>query len=453
MDLTNKKVLVVGLARSGLAAINLLHKFNCNITLSERKSESEIEQASYLKSIGVTITDQSQQVFDQHYDLVVKNPGINYRDPKIQLLKSHGIKVITEIELAFLVSKKQHYLAITGTNGKTTTTSLLYEILKKKYHQKALLGGNIGIPLCQLVLDNNLMENEGYYIALEMSNFQLVDCYSFHPEAAVITNLTPDHLDIMKTEEDYYQSKLRVYQNMSGNDLFVVNQDDEILLSHLQQNPVKCQTVNFTISDNEQCDNYVKDNFIYINKQKLLDISKIKVVGKHNWQNIMVACAISKYCNVDDETIKDVIYNFKGVKHRLEFVREYKGVKYYNDSKGTNTDATIIALKSFDKGVILLVGGYEKGLPMDQLKKHLAPVKKVIGYGYSGKRIVNDLVGQQGLVVETLDQAVKLASSIAVNGDVVLLSPTTSSFDQYSCFEERGEHFIKLVNMLGDTNE
>ncbi|MGN1399709.1 MAG: UDP-N-acetylmuramoyl-L-alanine--D-glutamate ligase [Erysipelotrichaceae bacterium] len=453
MDLTNKKVLVVGLARSGMAAINLLHKLNAEIILSERKAESEIEQASYLKSIGVTIVNQDEEVFKQQYDLAVKNPGINYRDEKIQLLKNNGIKVITEIELAFLVSRKQHYLAITGTNGKTTTTSLLYEILQAKYHDKALLGGNIGIPLCQLVLDHNLIENEGYYIALEMSNFQLVDCYDFHPEAAVITNLTPDHLDIMKTAEEYYRSKLRVYQNMSEDDLFVVNDDDEVLLNHLAQKPLSCQTAHFSLKENSAAVSYVKDNYIYLNNQPLLDINKLKVVGKHNWQNIMVAAIISKHCKVDDDTIRAAIYNFKGVKHRLEFVREYQGVKYYNDSKGTNTDATIIALKSFDKGVILLVGGYEKGLPMDELKKHLTCVKQVIGFGYSGRRIVTDLVGEKGTVVDDLTQAVKLASEIAQNGDIILLSPTTSSFDQYSCFEERGEHFIKLVNTLGETNE
>ena len=449
MDFTNKKILVVGLARSGLATIKLLKKINpdINITLSESKPINEIAEASYLQSIGVKITDQSLEVFKQDYDLVIKNPGVNYRSEKITLLHGRNIPVITEIELAYLVSKPQHYVAITGTNGKTTTTTLVYEILKAAYGDKALVGGNIGIPLCELVLENDLLNNEGYYIALEMSNFQLVDIDTFRPEIATILNLAPDHLDVMKTEDAYYCSKVRVYENMKDEDTFIFNDDDAIIKEYSEKYPINCKEEHFSL-EKDNGSNFLKDGFIYVNNKPLLDISKIKVVGKHNLQNIIVASIACKKLNVSDEVIQNTVYNFNGVEHRLEFVREVNGVKYYNDSKGTNTDATITALKSFDKGVILLVGGFEKGLPMDELKKHLGCVKKIIGFGISAPRILNDLVGQNGIIVRDLPQALQVANKLAEPGDTVLLSPTTSSFDQYSCFEERGDHFKKLVNNL-----
>lgn len=447
MDLTNKKVLVVGLARSGMAAIKLLHQLNADITLSESKPIEQIDQINYLNSLNVKIVNQDINVFEKDYDLVVKNPGVNYQDEKIQLLHQRNIPVITEIELAYLVSKKQHYVAITGTNGKTTTTTLIYEIMHNAFGNKALLGGNIGIPLCELVLENDLLHNDGYYIALEMSNFQLVDIDKFHPEIATILNLAPDHLDIMKTADNYYRSKVRIYENMSGNDLFIYNDDDKIIAEYSKTYPINCLESHYSL-ENDNNINYIKNNFIYINNCPLLDISKIKVVGKHNLQNIMVAAIAAKRLNIADNIIQNTVYNFNGVEHRLEFVRELNGIKYYNDSKGTNTDATITALKSFDHGVILLVGGFEKGLPMDELKKYLGCVKKVIGYGVSGPRIVHDLVGDNGEVVNDLVQALKKANEIAESGDVILLSPTTSSFDQYTCFEQRGEHFKKLVKEL-----
>lgn len=449
MNFENKKILVVGLARSGLAAIKLLKKINPNIdiTLSESKKINEINEASYLQEIGVKIVNQDLDVFKQDYDLVIKNPGVNYKSEKISLLHERNIPVITEIELAYLVSKAQHYIAITGTNGKTTTTTLVYEILRNAYGNKALVGGNIGIPLCELVLENDLLNKEGFYISLEISNFQLVDIDKFRPEIATILNLAPDHLDIMLTEEAYYRSKVRIYENMKDEDTFIFNDDDFVIKEYTQKYPINCKQEHFSLENNDCC-NYLKDNVIYINNKPLLDVSKIKLVGKHNLQNILVAAIACKKLNISDEIIQETVYNFKGVEHRLEFVREINGIKYYNDSKATNTDATITALKSFNKGVILLVGGFEKGLPMNELKKHLGCVKKVIGYGLSGARIVNDLVGQEGIVVKDLDQALQQANKIAESGDTVLLSPTTSSFDQYSCFEQRGQHFKDLVNSL-----
>lgn len=447
MDFTGKKVLVVGLARSGMAAIKILHKLGADIVLSERKPAEELKELATLKELGVTIVDQSMEVFDKDYDLCVKNPGVPYRSPFMEALAQHGVPVITEIELAFQVAKPQHYIAITGTNGKTTTTTLVYEVLNAAFPGKAHLCGNIGIPLCEIVMEEGLMEESDHYIALEISNYQLVNIDRFRPDVATIINLTPDHVDFMGSLEAYYKSKTEVYRNMKPEDTFILNADDPVLAEYVEKYPVPATVKSFSL-DNTDTDNYVKDGQLCVGDEPVLPLTSIRLPGKHNLQNVMIAVSVAKVLGIANETIKEVVEGFTGVEHRIEFVRELDGVRYYNDSKGTNTDATVTALKAFDKGVILLLGGFEKGLPMDDVKAHLGCVKKVIGFGACGPRLVADTVGEEGIVVTTLDEAVEEAVKIAEPGDTVLLSPTTSSFDQYTCFEERGDHFKKLVNEL-----
>ena len=447
MDLSGKKVLVVGLARSGMAAIRVLKKLGAEVTLSESKKKDDIKEIGFLNENNVEIVGQDMSVFERDFDFVVKNPGVPYRSPMMQKLQERNIPVITEIELAYQVAKPQHYIAITGTNGKTTTSTLTYEILRRAFPGKAHLCGNIGIPLCEIVMENGLMEEGGHYIALEISNFQLVNIDKFRPEVATIINLTPDHIDFMGSLDNYYKSKTEVYRNMAGNDVFLLNADDPVVKEYTDRYPVKCVKESFsTDSDNADC--IAKDGYIEIKGEKIIPLDAIKIVGKHNLQNVMIAVSAAKAIGISNDIILDAVSSFKGVEHRIEFVREIGGVKYYNDSKGTNTDATITALKAFDRGVILLVGGFEKGLPMDEMKKHLGCVKKVVGFGACGARLVHDLVGEDGIIVTTLDEAVAEANKIAESGDTVLLSPTTSSFDQYTCFEERGDHFKKIVNAL-----
>ncbi len=445
MEYRNKKVLVIGLARSGMAAIRVLHKLGAKICLSERKKPSD-EEEEQLKQMGVTIYDQDMSVFEKEYDLVIKNPGVPPVSPIVKRLNERHIPIITEIELAFDVCKPQHYIAITGTNGKTTTTTLVYELLHKAFGDKALVGGNIGTPLCELALQYDLLNNEGYYISLEISNHQLVDIDRFRPQIAVIINLTPDHLETMGSLEAYYKSKTEVYRNMKDDDTFIVNADDQTLKQYLEKYPLHCKTATISL-DQTDTDSFIQDGYMYVNGEKVLPLEKIHLVGKHNRQNIIIAVTIAKLLDISNEDICDVIDHFKGVEHRIEYVRTLNGVNYYNDSKGTNTDATITALDSFEKGVILLVGGYEKGLDMSEMRKHMGCVKQVIGFGASGKRIANDLC-EDPIVVEDLVQAVSEAYKIAESGDIVLLSPTTSSFDQYSGYEERGRHFKSIVNAL-----
>lgn len=447
MDLSGKKVLVVGLARSGMAAIRVLKKLGAEVTLSESKKKDDIKEIGFLNENNVEIVGQDMSVFERDFDFVVKNPGVPYRSPMMQKLQERNIPVITEIELAYQVAKPQHYIAITGTNGKTTTSTLTYEILRRAFPGKAHLCGNIGIPLCEIVMENGLMEEGGHYIALEISNFQLVNIDKFRPEVATIINLTPDHIDFMGSLDNYYKSKTEVYRNMAGNDVFLLNADDSVVKEYTDRYPVKCAKESFS-TDSQSADCIAKDGYLEIKGEKIIPLNAIKIVGKHNLQNVMIAVSAAKAIGISNDVILEAVSSFKGVEHRIEFVREIDGVKYYNDSKGTNTDATITALKAFDRGVILLVGGFEKGLPMDEMKKHLGCVKKIIGFGACGARLVHDLVGEDGIVVTTLDEAVAEANKIAESGDTVLLSPTTSSFDQYTCFEERGDHFKKIINAL-----
>ena len=447
MDFKGKKILVVGLARSGMAAIKVLKSLGAEVTLSESRKREDIKEIDVLNELGVETVGQTAEVFEGDYDLCVKNPGVPFRSANMKRLEERGIQIITEIELAFIVSKPQHYIAITGTNGKTTTTTLTYEIINRAFPGKTHLCGNIGIPLCEIVMNNNLMNESGHYIALEISNFQLVNIDKFRPEVATIINLTPDHIDFMGSLDAYYKSKTEVYRNMKENDVFILNGDDPVLKEYTDKYPLNCKIEKFSI-ENTDADSFIKDGYFYIKGEKVLSLDCVKIVGRHNLQNVIIAVSAAKALGISNEIIAEAVSGFKGVEHRIEFVRELNGIRYYNDSKGTNTDATVTALKSFDKGVILLLGGFEKGLPMDDVKRHLGCVKKVIGFGACGKRLVDELVGKDGIVVENLVQALDEANKIAGSGDTVLLSPTTSSFDQYSGFEERGEHFKKLVNSL-----
>ncbi|MBQ5444879.1 MAG: UDP-N-acetylmuramoyl-L-alanine--D-glutamate ligase, partial [Erysipelotrichaceae bacterium] len=259
MEYHNKKVLVIGLARSGMAAIKVLHRLGAQIFLSERKAPNE-KDIEILKQMDVTIYDQDMSVFEKDYDLVIKNPGVPPVSPIVKRLNERKIPIITEIELAFDVSKPQHYIAITGTNGKTTTTTLMYELLNTAFKDKALVGGNIGTPLCELVLEHDLMEKEGYYISLEISNHQLVDIDTFRPQIATIINLTPDHIETMGSLDAYYKSKTEVYRNMKDDDTFIVNADDQTLKQYLEKYPLHCKTATISL-DQTDTDSFIQDGY------------------------------------------------------------------------------------------------------------------------------------------------------------------------------------------------
>lgn len=447
-DYSGKKVLVLGLARSGVAAIKLLLKLGADITVSESKPIDQIKELGWLRENGVRVVNQEPEIFEEEFDLAVKNPGINGKLWFVKRLRERGIPVITEIELAFNVCAPQHYIAVTGSNGKTTTSTLLYEIISKARPGITHLSGNIGVALCETAVENDLLNDPGHYIVLEISNFQLLDIDKFRPQIAVIMNLSADHLDFMGSEDAYYRSKCRVYENMRDDDIFLKNIDDPLVAQYTEKLPVHCREITYSL-ENSGADYYADDKYVYAFGKKLFPLDIIKVVGRHNVQNVLVACAAAAGAGLTPEQIAAGVSDFKGVEHRIEFVREVNGVKYYNDSKGTNVDATRIALKAFTAPVILLAGGHEKGLSFEPLTEYMKGVKKLIAYGECGERMYKELSPYcDAVLTDNLPHAVEEAQKCVCPGDVVLLSPTTSSYDQYTCFEERGEHFKSLVNAL-----
>ena len=342
-------------------------------------------------------------------------------------------------------TSKMELVGVTGTNGKTTTVTLIYEILKAA-GRKAHICGNYGIPYCEVVLNEHLYEEEGHDVVVEMSNFQLIDIEEFKPEVATVLNLTPDHLDYMDSLDEYYASKMRIYMNQDENDLFINNSDDETLQSYLAQYPVPSHIETFSVKS--LADVELKDNAIYYKGQKVISRDEIKIVGLHNVANMMVAIAACRAVGVSLESIHDTLAAFKGVEHRIEFVRELDGVRYYNDSKGTNTDAAVIAIKAFEKPVILLMGGHEKNLDLKDVREQNPLIKTLICFGETKERFSKDMQHPHTIVVDHMKDAILKAKEIAEEGDVVLLSPSTSSFDEFHSYVERGNVFKDIVNKL-----
>jgi UDP-N-acetylmuramoylalanine--D-glutamate ligase len=440
-----KKVLVIGLAKSGKAAVRLLSKLGATITINTNQSIEEIEeyQAYIDEGIEVIAGGHPKELFERDFDFVIKNPGINYRKPFLLRLKERGIPIYTEIELGYQVAKKQKYIAVTGTNGKTTTVTLLYQILQAQYPH-VHLAGNVGTPFCDVVLDANLMEEENHYIILEMSNFQLLDIDTFTPYVSTIINLSPDHLDYMASLEEYYGSKMRIYKNQTTQP-FILNLDDQTIGEYTKYKfPLPCPTT--TISLNHEADCCIQNDAIMYQQEKIIDIKDIKVVGRHNLENIMVAICIAKVCGVNSQVLKKQIAAFIGVEHRIEFVREIQGVRIYNDSKATNIEASIIALKAFDKPVILLMGGFDKGLDLTTMAACHSSIQRLITFGAAGKRFLQDMGITESICVADLQAATTLALQEAKEGDIILLSPSTSSFDAFNSYEERGNAFKQIVN-------
>ena len=445
MDLTNKRILVIGLARSGKAAIKLINRLNGKAFLSENKQLDE-KDLSFINDNNVILVDQKKEIFEKDFDLIIKNPGVPPYGELMTRLKEKNIPIITEIELAYLASNKQHYFAITGSNGKSTSTALIYEMFKKCFKDKALIGGNYGTPLCDLVLENNLLENDNYYISLEISNHQLLDIDKFKPEVSTNINLSPDHLETMLTIENYYYSKSLVYKNQDNNDYFLLNIDDEEVIKLLDKYPIHSNIKTFSL--NKKADIYYEDGNIYLFDELLINNKDIKLKGLHNIQNILVS-ALGVYLmggNKDDIAL--AIREFNGIEHRIEFVREIDGVSYYNDSKATNVDATLTALKAFDENIILLLGGFDKGLDISPIKEYKDRIKAIICFGAAKERFKNDLNLDNTYLVNNMNEAINKAKEISNKGDNVLLSPSTSSFDQYKNFEERGKDFKCLVDKL-----
>ncbi len=429
-----KKVLVVGAARSGSAVCKLLIKHGYDVYLTDMGVVSNKEE---LSALGVQVYEQGHPEALKHipYAFIVKNPGIPYHAPFIAYFVQQNMQIYTEIEVASWFAKKFNYGAISGTNGKTTITTMLYELLA--CNDKAIVAGNIGIPLSECVLSYGEEEKD---VALELSNFQLLGMESFAPMVSVICNLSADHLDYMKSEEAYYISKMRIYKNQSSTQYFLRNIDDAKIMQYAKDIPAR--VIDFSLYC-QDVDLYLKDSLVYYQGTVLFDCTQLKVVGMHNISNAMIACCMAYLMGVSIEDIQRTIYTFTPVEHRLEFVVEKDGVSYYNDSKATNPEAVVPALGAFESNIILLAGGSNKGLSFDILKQYDSRIKKCFSFGETKEAFTTIFSNVQ--TCENMEEALAYANALAQPGDVILLSPACASYDQFTSYEHRGTYFKQLV--------
>lgn len=436
----NKKIFILGMARSGYEAAKLLSDYNNEIIVTDGKEQKE-ELVSELESLGVKVIITSDQLslLDDSFDYVIKNPGIKYDNPVVVKAKELGIKVINEVEMAYsFLDKSVNIIGVTGSNGKTTTTTLISEFMKNSF-DNVYLGGNIGIPLSNFVRD--IKPNS--YLVLEISDHQLCDMYNFKTNVSVLTNITPTHLDFHKSYEVYQMTKKKIFNNHTSDDLAVINKDDEVSMKITDD--IKSTKVYYGHDKTNLA--YYDEEGIYYDGKLVIKLDDIILKGKHNYQNIMGAIIAVKKYGVTDEVIQKVLKEFKGVEHRLEYVDTINGVTYYNDSKATNCVSTITALNSFDKPIILLLGGYDRGHSFHDLDDSMKNVKCVVCFGETKNRIeefCNDL-NIKCYKNDTLKEAMNVVKDICTPGDVVLLSPACASWDQYDKFEDRGDEFKNLV--------
>ena len=436
----NKKIFILGMARSGYEAAKLLSDYNNEIIVTDGKEQKE-ELVSELESLGVKVIITSDQLslLDDSFDYVIKNPGIKYDNPVVVKAKELGIKVINEIEMAYsFLDKSVNIIGVTGSNGKTTTTTLISEFMKNSF-DNVYLGVNIGIPLSNFVRD--IKPNS--YLVLEISDHQLCDMYDFKTNVSVLTNITPTHLDFHKSYEVYQMTKKKIFNNHTSDDLAVINKDDEVSMKITDD--IKSTKVYYGHDKTNLA--YYDEEGIYYDGKLVIKLDDIILKGKHNYQNIMGAIIAVKKYGVTDEVIQKVLKEFKGVEHRLEYVDTINGVTYYNDSKATNCVSTITALNSFNQPTILLLGGYDRGHSFHDLDDSMKNVKCVVCFGETKNRIeefCNDL-NIKCYKNDTLKEAMNVVKDICTPGDVVLLSPACASWDQYDRFEDRGDEFKNLV--------
>ena len=431
-----KRALVIGAARSGIAVSKLLTEYGYEVWLTDSKT---IEEKEDLEAMGIRVFDNGHPDFlkEQEYDLIVKNPGIKYSVPFVKYFADKGCEMLNEMEVAVELQPQHEYAAITGTNGKTTTTTMLGGMLKTlNPHNEAC--GNIGLPVCA-VIDGR--EDETLQLAIECGAFQLMGIKNFHPKVSVIMNLTVDHVDYFGTVEAYYHSKTLVYRNQNENDWFLRNVDDPLVMEYC--NNVPCRIIDFSL-ERTDVPLRVENEKVMFNEVELFDLREFKLPGRHNVQNAMVAACMAYIMGVSLTSIKSYCESFMGVEHRIEFVRELDGVRYYNDSKGTNVDSTIMALKSFSQPVHILVGGYDKKTGFDGLKPYLGNVKTMYAYGNTRDQFVP--LFDDVRLYDNMREALDAAHENARPGEIVLLSPACASWDQFPNYEVRGKEFKDLVN-------
>lgn len=445
-----KKVLVVGFGMSGLNVAQLLVKLGANVTANDQKNDEK--SAAQLKKIGVTpiIGSNPLSLADQDFDLVVKNPGIPYDNPLIAKFVAQQTPIITEVEVASEIFGGQ-LIGVTGSNGKTTTTTLIQKMLAEKSTHQVHYAGNIGVPFSKIAEESSSDDT----IVAELSSFQLLGAPTIHPHIAVITNIFSNHLDYHKTRENYINAKLNITRNQTADDYLIMNWDREEWQQIARRSGATI--VPFSRQNKSQDGTYVQDGWIYWKQERVMKAADIRLIGPQNVENALAAIAAAKLCGVDNESIQHVLTTFGGVRHRLQFVMEHDQRLFYNDSKSTDIEATQVALRGFDKPVILLAGGLDRGYTFERLvpdfKKH---VKAIIIFGQCADKMEDAAKQAQIPVIKRTENcitAVPIAWQLSQPGDVILLSPANASWDQFPSFEVRGDKFINAVEELTGQKE
>jgi UDP-N-acetylmuramoylalanine--D-glutamate ligase len=450
MELKNKRVLVVGLGRSGLSAAMFLRAQRARVTVSDTRSAVALAgEIPALLDAGIMVESGGHGLLTfRRQDLIVVSPGVPMDTPEVKQAKAFGLPVIGELELASRFLQGQ-IVAITGSNGKTTTTTLLGKIFGDA-GLSTLVGGNIGLPVIDLVAKSAPETTS----VLEVSSFQLETVEEFHPHIAVVLNITPDHLDRHGSFENYAAAKTRITERQSADDFLVLNAEDKAA----QMVALKTKAQIFWFSGRrpiKQGAFVYGESVVFVPREgaksePVMPVSEIHLKGSHNVENVLAAVCAARLTGISAETIRSAVADFKAVEHRLELVKRVHGVEFYNDSKATNVDATMKAVASFAGGIHLILGGKDKdsdySLMAELLKER---VKAVYTIGTAAEKIERQLHGVVKMVqAETMQAAVSQAAKAAVSGDVVLLSPACSSFDQFENYEHRGRVFRRLVNEL-----
>ncbi|MBQ7136458.1 MAG: UDP-N-acetylmuramoyl-L-alanine--D-glutamate ligase [Bacilli bacterium] len=446
----NDKIFILGFARSGYEAAKLLAKRGNKVVLNDMREEQDKERVKELQELGVEIIlgSHPDDAFDNTFNYLIKNPGVPIDHKYVLKARELGIEVINEVEMAYrLMPKDVTLIGITGTNGKTTTTTLIYEMINKS-NRRVHLTGNIGYPLCGFL--EKLESND--IIVMETSCQQLENLNEFKPNIAVMTNLSEAHIDFLKSYDNYKRVKKKIFKNHTKENIAILNIEDEDVIESTKD--IK-STVKYFSSKNQINGSYIKGDAIYYYDEKIVDLQDIRLVGMHNYENIMAAIMVVKELGIKNSCILEVLKTFAGVEHRLEFVKEINNRLFYNDSKATNVKSTQIALSSFNKPTILLLGGMERGQDFYGLKEYLSCVKMIVCYGENKNRIkeFGDNLMIETKVVDDIKMAVIEAYQSSSEGDVILLSPASASWDQYKCFEDRGTEYKEQVFKLGENNE
>jgi UDP-N-acetylmuramoylalanine--D-glutamate ligase len=452
MKLNGKRVLVVGLGKSGVASALFLKSHGALVTVSDTKSGDELRnEIPVLLDHGITVETggHGDRTF-RGQDLIVVSPGVPIDAPPLVQARALGEAVIGEIELAaqFLLGP---IVAITGSNGKTTTTTLTGEIMTAAGFP-ALVGGNIGTPAISLA-ERAQAET---VIVLEISSFQLETIQTFRPKIAVVLNVTPDHLDRHRTFEVYVDAKARIFENQQGSDFAVLNADDPTGVAMASR--TRAQVFWFSRQKEVEQGAWVRDGNIVFRdarveqktqQREIMQVSEISLKGAHNLENVLAAVCAGALMGCAPDKIRQAVRDFKAVEHRLEFVATIRSVDYYNDSKATNVDATIKALESFPANIHLILGGKDKGSDYTVLNDLLRQrVKRVYTIGAAATKIESQIKGPEFVHAETLENAIRKANVVATPGDVVLLAPACASFDQFKNYEHRGQVFKEIVRGL-----